>query len=132
MFKKLLLIFFIPFVFLSYGCEKEIGDTIIPENFNPHEGNYIFTITSQISGSHEMYVNNRGNFSFFVTLSSGPGSEGYSVVITGHVNSNGNLEGTVFHTQLEVGYVRGELGGGDFYLNDNGYVLIGHYGSSLN
>lgn len=130
MLKKLLLIFFIPLAVLSLGCEKEIGDTIIPENFSPYEGDYIFTVIADISGSQGIYINNRGNFSFFVTLSTTPGINGYSVVITGNVNSNGNLNGSVFRGQIEIGYVRGMLGGGDFYFNDNGYEVSGHYGAS--
>ncbi len=114
-------------VIIFYGCEKEIGDVIIAEINNPYEGNYIFSITSELTGQKDVVINNRGSFSFFIQLRSSVGTEVFPVIITGVVDENGNLAGKIYRAQYEIGSLSGQIGYGDFSLNDSGYSLQGSY-----
>ena len=132
MLQKSFYIFFIAAALFFTGCEKEIGDSVIVENLNPYEGSYVFTVTSELSGFTTIGINNRGNFSFLINVNSSSGGTPYPLVITGTVNLTGQLDGFVFYGNREIGYVRGQLGGGDFYFNDNSYIVQGRYIASAN
>lgn len=128
------LTYFIPallFLLAFSGCEKEIGDLTSPPVQNPFEGNYRFNVWGQLSGSSEITINNRGNFSFFVVVRYSEGGPAFSVVATGSIDEAGNLEGTLYRSQVEVGSMNGILGVGNFIVNEGTTTYSAFYGSTL-
>lgn len=128
------LIYFIPFLIIISalsGCEKEIGDIVAPDIQNPYEGNYTITVWGQLSGTTEIVINNRGNFSFFVVVRTSEGGPSFSVIATGSIDQNGNLQGTLYRSQVEVGSMSGILGAGNFIVNEGSYTYNAFYGSTL-
>jgi len=120
----LILIFF---SFCFFGCEKEVGDILAPERMNPNEGNYTFRLISDLSGTKNITINNRGNFAFFVSLNESPGGSPYAVTITGSVDLDGNLNGSIYRFQNEVGTLSGVVAYGSFVFDDGIYSVSGTY-----
>ncbi len=128
-FKYFLSVFSILLIgFIFSGCEKEIGDVLLPESISPFEGEHTISITGNLTGQKEIEINNRGNFAFFVELFP-PGSNypAYPIIITGFVTKEGNLEGKVYRYQEAIGVINGQLAQGNISFDYSGFHMEGIY-----